>query len=147
MRDRQLFKHHPWREMGKLKDWKVIWTDELPEGTWGLTVFEHRIVYMASGRTEAQRRCTIEHERRHILRGPAPIGHELREELVVDRLAARALLPSIRRIGHALAFHRADIESVADELWVDEDLLHKRLSALNRRERAWLDEQLSTILI
>lgn len=147
MRDRRHHRHHPWRAFGELVDWELEWTDDLPFGTWGLTVWEEKKVLLANGMGESERRCTIEHERRHILRGPAPYGLELHEEVVVHRQVARALMPSIRRVGHALAFHRADIERAAHELWVDEQTLHVRLSSLPAGERAWLDEQLATILI
>lgn len=147
MRDRRHHRHHPWRAFGELRDWKIEWTDDLPFGTWGLTIWEDRTVLLVNGMTEAERRCTIEHERLHVLRGPAPFGMELREELVIDRLVARTLAPSIRRIGHAMCFHRADVERAADELWVDEQTLHVRLSSLAPRERAWFGEQLETVLI
>lgn len=144
---RRHHRHHPWRAFGLLTDWKLEWTDDLPFGVWGHTIHAEKRVLLANGMDEAERRCTIEHERHHILRGPAPIGQEMREELLVDRLAARKLMPSIRRIGHAMAFHHAHIESAAHELWVDETMLHVRLSALAPRERAWLNEQLETIFV
>lgn len=146
-RDRRHHRHHPWREFGKLKDWTLEWTDDLPEGRWGLTIHEEKRVLLLNGMGESERRCTIEHERRHILRGPAPFGLEMKEELLIDRQVARALAPSIRRIGHAMAWHHADYERVAHELWVDEQTLHVRLSSLQPRERGWLKEQMETILL
>lgn len=147
MRDRRHHKHHPWRAFGLLSDWKIEWTDDLPFGTWGHTLHEEKRVLLANGMDEAERRCTIEHERHHVLRGPVEPVLELREELIVDELAARKLMPSIRRIGHAIAAHNAQIERAAHELWVDETLLHVRLSSLQPGERRWFDEQMETIFV
>lgn len=147
MRDRRHHRHHPWRAFGELVDWKLEWTDDLPVGVWGRTLFDEKKVQLANGMGESERRCTIEHERLHVLRGPAPYGQAMREELIVHRNVARTLMPSIRRIGHAMAFARADVERAAHELWVDEQTLHVRLSALAPRERAWFHEQMETILI
>ncbi|QCW51629.1 hypothetical protein FE634_16580 [Nocardioides dongxiaopingii] len=96
---------------------------------------------------QAGRRCTIAHEAGHILRGPAPSAHRVREELLIDRQVGRLLLPSARRIGHALAWARADYEAAADELWVDENILNVRRSTLAPRERERLHEQLATVLV
>jgi hypothetical protein len=81
------------------------------------------------------------------MRGPVDRVLQMREELEVDRLAARMLMPDLSYVSHAIAFHRAAIEPAADELWVDEDLLHVRLSSLLPEERQWFDEQMSTILL
>lgn len=147
MRDRRHHRHHPWKEFGLLSDWKIEWTDDLPFGVWGHTDFDTKTVYLANGMNEAERRCTIEHERHHVLRGPVPRGCEMREELLVDRLAARKLLPSVRHIGHVMAWHNANVQRVAHELWVDETMFHVRLSALRPSERDWLTEQMDTILV
>ncbi|MEE3126368.1 MAG: ImmA/IrrE family metallo-endopeptidase [Actinomycetota bacterium] len=136
--------HHPWRVFAGLSDWRLQWA-HLPPDVFGLTCHRTKTVTLAEGLTQAERRCTIAHETQHILRGPVPTGGELYEELVINRKVARLLLPSVRRVGHALAFHRADMEGAADDLWVDEPTLHVRLSALAPKERAWMQEQLATI--
>jgi hypothetical protein len=146
-RDRRQHVHHPWRAWSLLPDWKLEWTDDLPFGVWGHTIHAEKRVLLANGMDEAQRRCTAEHERHHALRGPVERVMTMREELVVDRIAARTLMPDIQLIGRALAWHRAAIEPAADELWVDEVMLHVRLSSLDLEERRWLDEQLATILV
>lgn len=140
-------RHHPWQVFGRLTDWTLEWTDDLPDGTWGRTVFEEMKVLVANGMNEAERRCTIAHETQHILRGPAPADQKLREELIIDRRVSRLLVPSVRRLGHALSWHHAVAEPVADELWVDEKILDVRLAGLTQRERTYLDEQLADILI
>lgn len=140
--------HHPWRFLGEhLRDWKVVWTDDLRPGDFGETVHSERRIYLAHGMNEAERRSTLAHETGHVLRGPQPADRELYEEALADRQAARLLLPSVRRIGQSLAWHHADHDAVAKDLWVDPEILDVRLSTLAPRERAWLDEQLQLIQV
>lgn len=140
--------HHPWRFLGvHFADWKVEWVNYLPEDRWGLTLHDEKRVLMADHIGQAERRGTICHEGGHILRGRFSHCKKLYEESLVERQAARLLMPSVRRIGHALAYHRANYEKTAEDLWVDEHLLNARLSTLAPRERAWLSEQMETILI
>lgn len=144
--------HHPWRFLGEhLPSWKVKYVSRhsglFPEGRLGLTLFARQEVLVAADLDVTERRCTIAHETGHILRGPSSGCHRLREEALVDRQAARLLIPSVQQIGHALAWARADYEAAAEELWVDEDLLNVRLSTLAPRERARLHEQLSTVMV
>lgn len=146
-RDPRRHRHHPWQVFGTFADWKLRWTSDLPDGRWGLTVHREKTVYLADHLDEAERRCTIAHETQHIIRGPyAPVMH-LREELIINRKVGRLLAPSARWIGHALAWHQADHEKAAWELWIDDDTLAVRLSSLTPRERAHLDEQLATITV
>lgn len=140
-------RHHPWRVFSTLTDWTLEWTDDLPDDTWGRTVFADMKVFVANGLDQAGRRCTIAHETQHILRGPAPVEQNLREELITDRRVSRLLVPSVRRLGHALSWHHAATERVADELWVDEKILDVRMAGLTHRERTYLDEQLATVLV
>ena len=63
------------------------------------------------------------------------------------RASPIACVPSVKAIGHALSWHRADHMKAAKDLWVDEKILNARLSTLAPRDRGWLDEQLHTILI
>lgn len=139
--------HHPWRFIGQFPDWKVEWVNYLPEDRWGLTLHAEKRVLMADHIGQAERRGTICHEGGHLIRGPFSVCKKLYEESLVERQAARLLMPSVKRIGHALAYHHADYERTAEELWVDEHLLNVRLSTLAPRERRWLDEQMETILI
>lgn len=146
-RDARHHRHHPWKVFGTHRDWKLIWTDDLPSGRWGLTIHSAKLVLMANGLDQAERRCTIAHETQHILRGPQPRDQCLREELIINRKVGRLLVPSVRRLGHALAWHQADYEKAAWDLWVDEQILDVRLASLTSREREHLNEQLATILV
>lgn len=139
--------HHPWRYIGLFPDWRVHFTDRLPEGRWGLTLHREKRIYIAEGLDQAERRSTLAHETGHVIRGPFSHCARLAEEALVERQAARLLIPSVKRIGHALAWHQADHDKAAHDLWVDDSLLQARLSTLAPRERTYLDEQLSTILV
>lgn len=133
--------HNPWRAFRELTDWTLKWR-RLPAGVWAETCFETHTVTMTLGLNQAERRCTIAHETQHILRGPAPEGMEEREEEVVDRIAARLLLPDVRAVGDALAWS-PDLYVAASELWVDEFILGSRLRHLHASERAFLKRRLS----
>lgn len=139
--------HHPWRAIGLLPDWTVEFTLDLPHDHLGLTLHDEKRILIRSGLCVAARRATICHEGGHVLRGPTSACHSLYEEALVERQAARLLIPSVQRLGHALAWNRADYERTADDLWVDEKLLNARLSTLAPAERSWLDDQLATILL
>lgn len=139
--------HHPWRTIGLLPEWRVEFTRDLPPRRWGLTLHDEKRVLIHAGLGQAARRDAIAHETGHIMRGPASTCERLREEALVDRQAARLLMPSATHIGHAFAWSRGDHEAAAADLWVSERLLHVRLSTLAPRDREHLDEQLATILI
>lgn len=132
--------HHPWRAFRDLVDWTLEWA-HLPHGVWGLTDFDRRVVTLTHGMSQAERRCTIEHERQHILRGPVSAAYTAREELAVDRNAARVLLPDIRAIGAELAWAH-NLDEAAEQLWVDPDILRTRLEHLHPAERAYLRRRL-----
>lgn len=140
-------RHHPWDVFSTFTDWTLKWRDHLPEGRWGWTVHDEMTVYMLNGLDEAERRCTIAHETQHIVRGPYPQSRHQREELIINRKVGRLLIPSVRRIGHALAWSAADYEKAAFDLWVDDEIFDVRLASLTPRERGHLDEQLATILV
>lgn len=139
--------HHPWRFVGLFPDWTIQWRNDLDDGRWGLTLHREKKILIAEGLDQAERRSTICHEAGHLVRGPFSVCQALREESLVERQASRLLLPSVRRIGNALAWHRGDYERAAECLWVDEQLLNVRLSTLPPRDRGWLTEQMDTILL
>ncbi len=139
--------HHPWRHIGLYPDWTIKFVGRLPDGRLGLTIHASKTILILAGLTQAQRRSTLCHEVGHMLRGPASVCRELYEESLVERQAARLLLPSVRRVGHALAYHHADYKKTADDLWTDENLLNVRLSTLPPKDREWLRHQMDLILL
>lgn len=146
-RDPRHHRHHPWRVFSTYTDWKLEWRDWLPEGRWGWTRHHERKVYLLNGLDEAERRCTIAHETQHIIRGPYPQHLHMREELIINRRVGRLLVPSVKRIGHAMAWAQADYEKAAYDLWVDDETFDIRLNSLTPRERAQLAEHLETIFV
>jgi len=74
---------------------------------------------------------------------------EEHDQLVAARLVPPLVAPDDPRAGHDLRARapQADHDKAAHDLWVDDSLLHARLSTLAPRERTYLDEQLGTILV
>lgn len=90
-------------------------------------------------------------ERLGEVESPQPVGYRVGlascarrggEELRVRRLAARMLLPDIRKIGEALAWAHTYTEA-AEELWVDLDTLLDRLDSLHPAELHYLRRRLA----
>ena len=127
--------HDPWRRFGELTEWALRWA-ELPPGVMGTTCHTTRTVTLAIGMSQAERRCTIAHETQHVERGPVPAHEVPLEELRIDRLVARLLIPSLPELVDALVWAGGHLETAADALWVDEYLLQVRLGALTATERA-----------
>ena len=126
--------HHPWRAIRALADWTVHWTHELPEGIDAATRWADRTIWVRIGLSQVQRRCIIEHERQHVLRGPG--GHVGYEERSVDVATAHALI-SLNALIDAARWARS-MPELADELNVTEDVVHVRLRHLHPSERAVL---------
>jgi hypothetical protein len=142
--------HHPWRFLGEhFPRWDVVVKPRhaLPVGRLGITKWDLTEIWIAEDMNVADRRCTIAHETGHLIRGPFPGARKVYEEALVDRQAARLLLPSVQSIGQALGWAKADYALAADELWVDEATLNTRLSTLAPRERARLTKQLGMVLV
>jgi hypothetical protein len=139
---------HPWRRMRDLgPSWKLAWRDDLPAEVYGFTDFATQTITMREGMSFEERRCTITHEVEHVLRGPTSTCHVMKEELAVDRRSSRLLLSSMRDIGDAMVWHGGDYEQVSEELWVDLWMLEVRLSALQKREREYLDKRRADIIL
>lgn len=124
-------------------DWTLYWRDLGDEDLLGRTDFDSRTVTLAKGMTQAQRRSTIAHETVHIERGPVPAWLQSREEVQVDQVAARRLIawPDLL---DACRWART-VHELAEELWVDEDMVMCRLRHLHPSERTklmevWADE-------
>ena len=119
---------HPWRAIRNLPV-EVVWT-ELPDNLAAET--DGRTIWIDRRLTQAQRRSTIEHERQHLLAGH---GDECspRLEARVEEAAARQLI-SLHRLAAAIVWSQ-DERDLADELWVDIDMVRARLSTLRDDER------------
>ena len=131
--------HHPWRRLRELADWTLRWA-RLPHGLLGHTDYDTRTVTLDDRLTQAERRCTIDHEVEHIHRGPAVMDHLWpREERTIDRIVAQRLLPDVTLIADALAWADWDLDLAADELWVDRATLACRLETMTHpAERVYM---------
>jgi hypothetical protein len=134
--------HHPWRRFAELTAWSLRWA-ELPPGVMGRTCHGTKTVTLALGMSQAERRCTIAHETKHIERGPVTPQQATREELEIDRTVARLLVPSLTHLVDAMTWAAGDLETAADDLWVDDYLLAVRLGALTGSERSYVNRRLT----
>jgi hypothetical protein len=119
----------------------------MPLDTYGQTDWRTRTITLATGMTFEERRCTITHEVEHVLRGPASSCRRMAEELEVDRVSARLLMPSMQEVADALVFHRGDHDHAASDLWVDPWMLEVRLSTLYGLERDYLGRRLEDAIV
>jgi hypothetical protein len=129
---------HPWRTLRALSHVTLLWHDGGPAG---LTNFCRHTISLRRGLTQVERRCTLAHELHHIARGPFLDVNRAKEELAVDREAARQLI-DVRALGEALAWAHNYAEA-AEELWVDRGTLEARIHHLHPAERAYLRHRLA----
>ena len=135
---------HPWRRLRELGPaWRLRWRHDLPEDVYGYTDFARRTIYLRSGMSFAERRCTIAHEVEHVHRGPFSRCDVVREEALVDQRCSRLLLPSMQDVADALVWHHGDYEQAAEDLWVDVWTLEVRLGTLRQLERTYLSRRLA----
>lgn len=113
---------------------EVVWT-HLPGDAAALT--DGGTIWIDPRLTQAQRRSTIEHERQHLLAGHGTACTPVLERRV-EVAAARELI-SLSRLAHAIVWSQ-DERELADELWVDVDMVRARLAALTAAERAYIDD-------
>lgn len=110
-------------------------------GPAGLTDFEARTISLRRGMSQAERRSTLRHELEHIYRGPGLEGYVDAEEMACELSAARDLI-DIRKLGEAMAWTES-VHDLAEELWVDVNMVRMRLGHLHPAERAYLKRRLS----
>ncbi|MDU1018147.1 MAG: hypothetical protein E7A55_14770 [Clostridium perfringens] len=130
---------HPWRRLRHLNDWLLEW-GQLPEGISGEINWPTHTITIDPRLSQAQRRCALAHELEHVMRGPAPKWDEAREEAVVERTAARRLV-SIDELASAVQWTRDPVE-LAEELWIDADMLSALVDGLTPSERAKVNQAL-----
>ena len=125
---------NPWADLTARPSLDLCWGG-LPPGQLGATD-GHRI-WIATGLTVRERRCTLAHELVHIDLGLVSDVTWASEQRVRD-VTARRLLPDIDAVASALA-GGVDMATASDELWVTEDVLTDRLTTLADAERAMLN--------
>lgn len=125
---------NPWADLTARPYLDLCWGG-LPPGQLGATD-GHRI-WIATGLTIRERRCTLAHELVHIDLDLVSDVTWASEQRVRD-VTARRLLPDIDAVASALA-GGVDMATASDELWVTEDVLTDRLTTLADAERAMLN--------
>lgn len=129
---------HPWRLLRHLPEITLEWHDG---GEAGWYDFATQTISLRRGMCQAERRSTLRHELEHHFRGPA-LEHLIeREEVACEKAAARDLI-GLAPLGEALAWTQ-DVDEVADELWVDPELVLTRCRHLHPAERAYLRDRLA----
>ena len=130
---------HPWRALRALTHIDQVWRDL---GDDQLGHYDHRChrVTLNTGLTQVERRCTLTHELVHAERGPVAASHREREEVIVEGLAARRLIPLDALVDAML--WSLDESELADELWVDVPTVTARLAGLTDAERAHVAAEL-----
>lgn len=129
---------HPWRMLRSLPHITLAWHDGPPDGRF---IHETMTLTLRRGMTQAKRRTVVHHELLHYFRGPVWKSWREAEEASLEVASARELI-DIRKLGEAMAWAHCE-EEVADELFVDEELVRVRLTHLHPAERAYLQERLS----
>lgn len=138
---------HPWRRMRQLGPaWTLKWA-ALEGDSYGHTCHRTKTITLHDDMTFEERRCTIAHEVEHAIRGPVPEGDELAEELAVDQIVARLLIPSVRSLCDALIWHRGDYERAAVDLWVDTLILEVRISSLEGDEIGYYRRRMADVML
>ncbi|WLP90218.1 gp43 [Gordonia sp. NB41Y] len=132
--------YHPWRDARRRSHLDIAFVDHLPAGVRGrirgdrIEINRHMLA--------DERRCTIAHELVHDERRVFPVDRVLRarEELVVERIAARRLI-ALDQLVDVLRWTR-HADEVAEELWVDVPMLVALVQSLTDRERDWIEGRL-----
>jgi hypothetical protein len=134
--------HHPWRRLLRHHPNITVHFRPLPDGLLGYTDVAAGRIVLDSELTQAERRSVLAHELEHVERNGVVADHYLRdrEELIVDRIAARKLV-GLRHLIDALLWSQHPHE-VADDLWVDVATLRARLADLTDDERATISNAL-----
>lgn len=125
-------RHHPWRTLrDERPDWHVRFAD-LPDDVNGHTDVPHRTIWIDKRLGQAARRSTLAHEAVHAARGDLECTEA--DEAAVEQLAARILIPLDELLDAVVWAHTVD--ELADECWVDVDMMRCRLEHLHPAERA-----------
>ena len=121
----------------------LVRTARLGGAVMGLWDESTRTLWLDAGLTPAERRSTLAHELVHAERGDVPCGDDVldaRQELWVEREAARRLVRWEALVEAARWSEGGDVREVADLLGVDVETVRVRLADLSPQERHALGE-------
>lgn len=130
---------HPWRRLRERPELEVQWR-RLPDGVLGRT--DGQRIWLDPRQPQRQRRCTLLHELIHADRGVA-CGSDSSEERTVEQLAARHLIPLVA-LAEGIAWAH-DEHELADDLWVDVEMVRARLAGLSAQEQGYIEDRIAAI--
>lgn len=116
-------------------EWRIHFAPSLPWGALGVTRWSDRTVWLVHDLTQVERRCILEHERQHILRGVHSCDDV--DERAVEQATARILIP-VDLLLDGLKWTR-DVDELADSCWVTSDVLVCRLEHLHPAESSLVE--------
>ncbi|WP_092808103.1 ImmA/IrrE family metallo-endopeptidase [Klenkia marina] len=129
--------YDPWADLAGRADLTLSWRHQKPCGQY----FHHdRVIALRRGLTGAQARSTLAHELVHAERGDVGLSDaalDARQELIVQREAARRLIP-LAALADAVRWTCHPAEA-AELLHVDRGTLRTRLAMLTEAEKLVLD--------
>lgn len=127
---------HPWHDLrDNHPEWSVVWR-RLPLGLYGHTDHGRREIILDRDQLQSQRRTTLAHELYHVRHGDTH-ACDAKAERWIERQVARELIPH-QLLAEAVKWAGGNLSELAEELWVDEDLLAVRARWMHPAERAVL---------
>lgn len=137
--------HDPWRELRKLPHIELRWHVGRPAGKTQWWSDGTVAISLDEKLGQAQRRSTLTHEIRHVLRGRPPIGVAARrkEDREIDIEAARLLIP-LDRLVNELRWTSCHHE-LRDALWCDHHTFVTRINNLTEDEWRTIEAALDRI--
>lgn len=139
--------YSPWKHLASLPEIVFDFDDDLPSGNaWWSPA--HKVILMARGLTQAQRRSALAHELVHIEAGDhqidGPDGERLerRQEVAAESKAALRLI-DLDDLMDSLAYS-VSLDEVAEELHVDRSILDARIAMLDAEDRAIIAARFAT---
>lgn len=137
--------HHPWRELRALPHIDLRWHVGAPAGETQWWSDGSVVISLSKDLKQTERRSTLTHEIRHVLRGRPPIGEAARrkEEREIDLEAARLLIP-LDALIDALRW-TGNHHELAETLWVDFGTFVNRIKGLTEGEWRTIREALNEI--
>lgn len=135
--------YSPWAALAQMPDVRVEYG--VLDGELGWWDPDRRVITLAVGQTQAERRCTLAHELEHAQRNDEDTSEAspvlaVRQEIAASARAARKLIP-LPALIRALLFSSDETE-IAEELHVDVDTVRIRLMTMTTFEHAIVDERL-----